>query len=72
MLTELLERDGGVRLIFEGREVSFPAHARDEVAVIAAADGTFTVMTSRGRWTTKAASSSRAGSSAKACLISEA
>ena len=42
MLTELLERDGGVTLIFEGREVTFPAHARDEVAAIAAADGTFT------------------------------
>ena len=42
VLADLLERDGGVSFGFEGREVIFPAHARGEVAAIAAADEPFT------------------------------
>jgi hypothetical protein len=42
VLAELLERDGGVALVFEGRTVTFPAHARDEVVAVAQADGAFT------------------------------
>ena len=42
VLADLLERDGGVSFAFEGREVIFPAHARGEVAAIAAADEPFT------------------------------
>ena len=30
-------------LVFEGRELTFPAHARDEVVAIAHSDGPFSV-----------------------------
>jgi Cupin superfamily protein len=43
VLAELRERNGVVSLIFEGRELTFPAHARDEVAGVASADRPFTV-----------------------------
>jgi JmjC domain len=42
VLADLVERDGDVSLAFEGREVTFPAHAREEVAAIAGADEPFT------------------------------
>jgi hypothetical protein len=42
VLADLVERDGDVSLAFEGREVTFPAHAREEVAAIARADEPFT------------------------------
>jgi bifunctional lysine-specific demethylase and histidyl-hydroxylase NO66 len=38
VLADLVERDGDVTLVFEGREVTFPEHAREEVAAIAGAD----------------------------------
>jgi hypothetical protein len=42
VLADVVERKGTVSLVFEGREVTFPAHARDEVAAAAAADEPFT------------------------------
>jgi bifunctional lysine-specific demethylase and histidyl-hydroxylase NO66 len=42
VLADLVERNGAVALVFEGREVTFPAHARDEVAAVAAAEEPFT------------------------------
>jgi hypothetical protein len=42
VLVDLVERDGDVSLAFEGREVTFPAHAYEEVAAIAGADEPFT------------------------------
>jgi hypothetical protein len=42
VLADLVERDGDVTLVFEGREVTFPEHAREEVAAIAGADEPFT------------------------------
>jgi hypothetical protein len=42
VLVELTERDGGVSLAFEGRELTFPAHAREEVIAIVDADDAFT------------------------------
>jgi cupin superfamily protein len=42
VLADLVERNGAVALVFEGREVSFPAHARGEVAAAAAANEPFT------------------------------
>jgi hypothetical protein len=42
VLADLLERNGAVVLVFEGREVTFPAHAREEIAAVAAADEPFT------------------------------
>jgi ribosomal protein L16 Arg81 hydroxylase len=43
VLADLVERDGSISLIFEGREVTFPAHARDDVAWMAGADEPFTI-----------------------------
>jgi lysine-specific demethylase/histidyl-hydroxylase NO66 len=42
VLAELVERDGRVSLVFEGREVTFPPHAREEVAALAGAEEPFT------------------------------
>jgi hypothetical protein len=42
VLVELTERDDGVSLVFEGRELTFPAHAREEVIAIVDADDAFT------------------------------
>ncbi|HEV2712395.1 MAG TPA: cupin domain-containing protein [Gaiellaceae bacterium] len=42
VLADLVEQDGAVVLVFEGREVTFPPHAREEVAAVAAADEPFT------------------------------
>ena len=42
VIADILERDGEIALVFEGREVSFPVHARDEVVAVAEADGPFT------------------------------
>jgi hypothetical protein len=42
VIADVVEVDGGVTLVFEGREVTFPAHARDEVVAAAAAEGVFT------------------------------
>jgi bifunctional lysine-specific demethylase and histidyl-hydroxylase NO66 len=42
VLADLVERDGVVSLAFEGREVTFPVHAREEVTAIAGADEAFT------------------------------
>jgi lysine-specific demethylase/histidyl-hydroxylase NO66 len=43
VIADLVEADGSVALAFEGREVSFPMHVREELAAIAAADEPFTV-----------------------------
>jgi Cupin superfamily protein len=43
VIADVVERDGSVALVFEGREVTFPAHARDELTAVVAADGPFTV-----------------------------
>jgi JmjC domain len=42
VIADFAERDGSVSLVFEGREVTFPAHARDELSAVAAADEPFT------------------------------
>jgi hypothetical protein len=42
VLADLVERNGSVSLVFEGREVTFPGHARDEVVAVAASEGPFT------------------------------
>jgi ribosomal protein L16 Arg81 hydroxylase len=42
VLADLVEGNGAVSLVFEGREVTFPGHARDEVAAVAAAEEPFT------------------------------
>jgi hypothetical protein len=42
VLAELVEQDGRVSLVFEGREVTFPPHARGEVAALVGADEPFT------------------------------
>jgi bifunctional lysine-specific demethylase and histidyl-hydroxylase NO66 len=42
VLAELVERDGGIGLLFEGRTVTFPAHAREEVVAVARAAEPFT------------------------------
>ena len=44
VLAELVEQDGSVSLVFEGRELTFPAHARDEVAAIAEAESPFSML----------------------------
>jgi lysine-specific demethylase/histidyl-hydroxylase NO66 len=41
VLADLVEQDDSVSLVFEGRELTFPAHARDEVAAIAEAESPF-------------------------------
>jgi hypothetical protein len=38
----LVERNGVVSLVFEGREVTFPGHVREEVAAVAIAEEPFT------------------------------
>jgi bifunctional lysine-specific demethylase and histidyl-hydroxylase NO66 len=43
VLADLVEGDGTIALIFEGREVTFPRHAREEVRWLAGAAGPFTV-----------------------------
>jgi hypothetical protein len=43
VLADLVEQDGSVALVFEGRELTFPAHARGEVAAIADSEGPFCV-----------------------------
>ena len=42
VIADFVERDGSVSLVFEGREVTFPAHARDELTALAAAEEPFT------------------------------
>jgi hypothetical protein len=42
VLAELVSRNGDVALVFEGRDVSFPAHAADELQAVFEADGPFT------------------------------
>jgi JmjC domain len=42
VLVDLTERVGGVSLSFEGRELTFPVHAREEVTAIIDADDAFT------------------------------
>jgi hypothetical protein len=42
VLADLVERDGSVVVVFEGREMVFPAHARDEVAAVVEAAAPFT------------------------------
>jgi hypothetical protein len=42
VLADFVERNGSVSLVFEGREVTFPGNARDEVVAVAAAEGPFT------------------------------
>jgi hypothetical protein len=42
VLVDLVERNGDVSLAFEGRELTFPAHAREEIVAIARAEGIFT------------------------------
>jgi Cupin superfamily protein len=48
VLADLLEQDGEVALAFEGRSLTFPPHARDEVAALATADEPFTASTLPG------------------------
>jgi len=42
VLADLVERDDDVSLVFEGREVTFPAHAREEVVAVTGARVPFT------------------------------
>jgi lysine-specific demethylase/histidyl-hydroxylase NO66 len=42
VLVELFDGGDEVALLFEGREVAFPAHALDEVAAVARTEGAFT------------------------------
>jgi hypothetical protein len=42
VLADLVERNGVVSLVFEGREVTFPGHVREEVAAVAIAEEPFT------------------------------
>jgi lysine-specific demethylase/histidyl-hydroxylase NO66 len=43
VIADLVEADGSVALAFEGREVSFPMHVREELAAVVAAEEPFTV-----------------------------
>ena len=43
VLIDLAERDGDVSLAFEGRTLTFPAHAHEEIAAIASAEEAFTL-----------------------------
>jgi bifunctional lysine-specific demethylase and histidyl-hydroxylase NO66 len=43
VLADLVERAGTISLIFEGREVSFPLHTREEVGWLADSDAPFTL-----------------------------
>ena len=42
VLASFVERNGAVSLVFEGRELTFPAHVREEVAAITGAEEPFT------------------------------
>jgi hypothetical protein len=42
VLVDVAERNGDVSLAFEGREVTFPGHAREEVLAVVGADEAFT------------------------------
>ena len=42
VLADLVERNRSIVLAFEGRELTFPAHAREELSAAAAADDRFT------------------------------
>jgi ribosomal protein L16 Arg81 hydroxylase len=43
VLADFVVRNGEVSLVFEGRDVTFPAHAREEVEAVVAAEEPFTV-----------------------------
>jgi ribosomal protein L16 Arg81 hydroxylase len=42
VLADVVERNGSIVLVFEGRDLTFPAHARDEVVAAAEAEDRFT------------------------------
>jgi hypothetical protein len=42
VLADLVEQNGAVSLVFEGREVTFPGHVREELAAVAVAEEPFT------------------------------
>ena len=42
VLADLVDRNGSVVLVFEGREMTFPAHAREEIAAVVDAEEPFT------------------------------
>jgi ribosomal protein L16 Arg81 hydroxylase len=42
VLARVVERNGSIALVFEGRELTFPAHAREEVEALADAKDVFT------------------------------
>lgn len=42
VIADLVERDDAVSVVFEGRELTFPGHARDELVVVAGAAEPFT------------------------------
>ena len=42
VLARVVERNGSIALVFEGRELTFPAHAREEVEALADAKDAFT------------------------------
>jgi cupin superfamily protein len=42
VLADLVEQDGEVSLVFEGREVTFPGHVREELEALARTDEPFT------------------------------
>ena len=43
VLADLVEQNGTVSLVFEGRDVTFPAHIAQELEAIVASDEPFTV-----------------------------
>ncbi|MGH3116162.1 MAG: cupin domain-containing protein [Gaiellales bacterium] len=42
VIADLVDRDASISLVFEGREVTFPAHVYEELAAVADADEPFT------------------------------
>jgi ribosomal protein L16 Arg81 hydroxylase len=42
VLADVVERNGSIALVFEGRELTFPAHAQEEVVTAAEAEDPFT------------------------------
>jgi ribosomal protein L16 Arg81 hydroxylase len=48
VLASVVERNGSTALVFEGRELTFPAHAREEVEALADAEDPFTASTLPG------------------------
>jgi Cupin superfamily protein len=42
VIADVVEREGSVSVVFEGREVTFPARVGEEVAAVAGAEGPFT------------------------------